>query len=124
MSPMEWLEDEDCKKKANKQEKGIAKFLGGRRTAQSGRYTGKRGDVETEDFMVEVKYTEAMTYILRLDYLRKLNEKAAKEGKDWVMIIEFLRRGDVKHPIKSLVVMDLDVFDELRKGGKDEFSCK
>lgn len=68
------------KRKSAKQEKRTAKEFGGKLTPASGAMWGAKGDVRTEDFLIENKYTDANKYKLELKILEKIEKEALKDN--------------------------------------------
>jgi hypothetical protein len=89
----------DGQKKSQHHEKRLAKKIGGSRVAASGAFWSRKGDVRTEDYLVEHKYTAAKSYSLKVEDLRKLEVQATMAGripvfaislggKDYVVVLE------------------------------------
>ena len=76
-------------KESKKQEKKIANDLhGGRVQIASGALPWWKNDVQSEEFLVEAKYTENKSYSLKRVDFEKLNLEAVKLDKIPVMVIE------------------------------------
>lgn len=73
---------------SKQQEKAVAKSLGGRTTANSGATSFDKGDVVTEDILVEcktkVKTSEQIT--IKKEWIRKNREEAFAMGKQYSTI--------------------------------------
>lgn len=67
------------RKRSQKQEKSVAKKLGGKVTAASGALWGMKGDVRTDRFLVECKTTEKDYYTLTAKVWEKIEEEAVKD---------------------------------------------
>lgn len=69
---------------SNKQEKAVAKALGGKKVANSGATSFCKGDVETSDFLIECKTTTATikaSFSIKKEWLEKNREEAFAMGK-------------------------------------------
>lgn len=64
-------------KRARRSELELAKSTGGRRQPASGALPGRKGDVRTNGFLVEDKFTDAKSYTLKADDWRKIEQEAA-----------------------------------------------
>lgn len=73
----------ETKKQSLKQEERVAKLFKGQRTPQSGGGKWKKGDVLSEDFLVECKttITEKPSYSVSKKILDKANEERIEMGK-------------------------------------------
>ena len=76
------------KKKSIRSEKCLAKRLGGFRTPLSGALSFK-GDVQTNDYVVELKETDGMEFRLRLADLVKVTREANGCGKTPCLIVQW-----------------------------------
>lgn len=101
------------KKKSMKQEKRTAKEFGGRTQVASGAIEGLKGDVRTEDYLIENKFTDAPHYIVDYKIWNKIFKEATKDG-----IRTPLLQVDVQD--ESVIIMDIATFDTLFFG--DTFS--
>ena len=70
---------------SNRQEKKVAKTVGGRQTANSGATTFSKGDVRTDDWLIECKTatTEKSSFSIKRDWLLKNKEEAFAMGKGY-----------------------------------------
>lgn len=68
---------------SNRQERYIAKSLGGKKQSNSGATSFQKGDVKTDLFLIEAKtqVTEKKTFILRREWFSKIREEAFSMGK-------------------------------------------
>lgn len=79
----------DVKRKSQKQEKRVAKELGGRVTPASGALWGAKGDVRSEYFLVECKVTSKSSYPLKDTIWDKIAKEALHDNmREPVMCIE------------------------------------
>jgi hypothetical protein len=67
--------------RADRQEKGIAKRLGGRKQPRSGAGPWRKHDVDQGDFLIEAKYTDAGSFRLTSKEWEVLRRRARTEGK-------------------------------------------
>ena len=71
---------------SNRQEKAVAKKIGGRQTANSGATTFSKGDVRTDEWLVECKTTTCSTkasFSIKKEWLEKNREEAFAMGKSY-----------------------------------------
>lgn len=69
---------------SKKQEKAVAKAVGGKRTANSGATAFSKGDVTLEDFLIECKTTTATkkaSFSIKEEWLLKNRQEAFAMGK-------------------------------------------
>lgn len=83
------------RQESDKQEKRLAKDLGGKQRPGSGSVWGYRRDVVTPTILVEAKTTKTNKYSLNLRDLDHLKFQAYSDGKIPAYIIEFDRKGEV-----------------------------
>lgn len=70
---------------SNKQEKKVAKAVSGKQTANSGATKFSKGDVRTENWLIEckTKTKESQSMTIHKDWLEKNAEEAFAMGKDY-----------------------------------------
>jgi len=70
---------------SNRQEKAVAKVIKGKQTANSGATEFKKGDVTTEDWLIECKTatTEKVSFSIKRDWLDKNKEEAFAMNKSY-----------------------------------------
>lgn len=70
---------------SNRQEKHIAKVTGGKQTANSGATAFSKGDVRTDDFLIEAKTVtkEQSSFSIKKEWLEKNEEERFAMGKDY-----------------------------------------
>ena len=70
---------------SNKQEKQVAKTLGGRQVSNSGATPFRKGDVTTKEWLIECKTntTEKKSFSIKKEWLDKNKEEAFAMGKDY-----------------------------------------
>lgn len=91
------------------QEKKAAANYGGKTTPGSGNQWYKKGDVHTDEMIIECKTTAKASYSLKSDDLRKLHTQAILENKMPVFEIHFIDRD------MTVVVLDYEDFRDLTK---------
>lgn len=69
---------------SNRQEKKVAKAVGGKKTANSGATAFQKGDVVTNDWLIEckTKTKDCNSFMLKEDWLLKNEEEAFAMGKN------------------------------------------
>lgn len=80
------------RKYSNKQEKTVAKATGGRKTLNSGATAFDKGDVKTENFLIECKtaMTEKQSMSIKKDWIDKLKEECFASNKpNWAVAFNF-----------------------------------
>lgn len=68
------------KKKSAKQEKRTSKEFGGRIQVASGALWGAKGDVRTEEYLIENKFTDKDYYILKVATWNKIKREAIRDS--------------------------------------------
>lgn len=68
-------------KKSRQHENRIAKRIGGKRTAASGAYWSRKGDVRSDDLLIEHKYTGKKQTTIKSDVLKKIMREAILDGR-------------------------------------------
>lgn len=93
----EWMSRKNKLKRQNKdsasQERSVAKLFGGRRLPGSGSSWRAPHDVKSPDNLIECKYTDHTTYVLRVSDWKKLADNAHNQGRDPIMVISFRQYG-------------------------------
>jgi hypothetical protein len=109
----DWLNKSKPTRDASaKQEKRLAKTLGGRTTPNSGARFGEN-DVLLPEFEIEAKTTEGLGYRFTVAEFEKA-EKKTKMGKSTLMVLEFTEAN------REFVVMDISDFKRLTDGARAE----
>lgn len=88
--------------RSRRQERRLAKTLDGKPTAASGAFWSHKGDVRSEDFLVEAKTTEKASYSLKKEIWEKIRREALLDGRMPVLAIQIQDR--------NLVVLDEEDF--------------
>lgn len=68
-------------KQSRKHENRIAKEIGGKRTAASGAFWSRKGDVRSDDLLIEHKYTGKKQTTIKSDVLKKIWREAILDGR-------------------------------------------
>ena len=72
-------------KKSRKHENRLAKRIGGKRTAASGAFWSRKGDVRSDDLLIEHKYTGKKQTTIKSDVLKKIMREAILDGRTPVL---------------------------------------
>lgn len=97
----------DGYKASQKQERRLAEDYGGQRSAASGAFWSRKGDVRTDRWLIEAKYTDQKGYRLTVSILDKIEREAILDGRK--------PRLDVSFGGKEWVVITRDDLDELEE---------
>lgn len=68
-------------KQSRKHEVRLAKKFDGSRTPASGAFWSRKGDVRSETFLIEHKYTASKSISLKGEWLTKIQREAVLEGR-------------------------------------------
>jgi hypothetical protein len=97
---------------SQRQEKSIAKKIGGRVVPASGAFWSRKGDARSDDLLVEAKTTDKASYSIKRATWDKIRKEALLDGRIPVLAIQIQGR--------DLVVLDQEDFLELRtSAGRD-----
>lgn len=100
----------DVRKRSQRQEKRVAKEIGGKVTPASGALWGSKGDARASEFLVECKTTLTDKYILKAKTWLKIKEEALKDGlRTPVMCIE-VRDGCRDYNIAVMEQTDFEAY--------------
>lgn len=83
--------------KADKQEKDIARYLGGRFQSNSGGTKFGGGDVHTAKFFIEAKCHKEFkkSFTIPWEWLQKAKEQAFEQGKEaWALAFRYREDGE------------------------------
>lgn len=94
-----------------RREKSLAKDLGGRQQPGSGCFDGKGGDVLIDKFLVESKFTNALSYSISIQMLRKITLEAFQARKKPAMVIEL--SGGHMYQAEKWTLIPYEVWKEL-----------
>ena len=96
------------RKKSQKQEKRTAKEFGGSTQIASGALYFAKGDVRTDDFLIENKFTDNDFFILKHSIWDKIRDEATRDGlRTPVMQVDIQE--------KSYIIIDVDILEELQE---------
>lgn len=96
-------------KDSQRQERSLAKQLGGSVNAGSGNGWVRKGDVRSDKELWECKITSSKSYSLKYEELRKVYEQALMDGRIPIFLVEFMKQGE------SFVVLTQDDYMEMRE---------
>jgi len=96
-------------KDSQRQEKALARKLGGSVNSGSGNGWIRKGDVRTEAELFELKITDAKSYSLKDAELEKLTNQALVDGRMPIFMVQFKSTGN------EWVVMSKDDYLTLRE---------
>ena len=68
-------------KESQKHEKRLAQKVGGKRNAASGAFWSRKGDVRSDDLLIEHKWTGKKQATIKSDVLKKITREAILEGR-------------------------------------------
>mgnify|MGYP006271683665 FL=1 len=68
-------------KQSRRHENRLAKKIGGSRTAASGAFWSRKGDVRSDDLLIEHKYTGKKQTTIKSDVLKKIMREAILDGR-------------------------------------------
>lgn len=86
-------------KQSLKHEKRLEKVAGGKRNAASGAFWNRKGDVRTDDLLIEHKWTGKKSVTIKSDVLQKITKEAILDrrtpvlglhldGENYVVLLE------------------------------------
>ena len=79
---------QSVKARANEREKRNAKLLGGVVTPASGATPAKKGDIDLEEWLIDLKSTEANQVTITRTMLTKLKREAREAAKYPLLLVE------------------------------------
>lgn len=68
-------------KQSRKHEDRLAKAIGGSRTAASGAFWSRKGDVRSEELLIEHKWTGKKSKTIQSSELKKITNEAIMDGR-------------------------------------------
>jgi hypothetical protein len=98
-------------KQSQKHEKRLAKRVGGLTTAASGAFWSRKGDVRSDDLLIEHKWTGKKTKTIKSEELEKITTEAIIDGRIPVFGISLNN--------KNYVILVEDDFLEMREKLQD-----
>lgn len=99
-------------KNSKKHEKRLEKSFGGQRTAASGAFWSRKGDVRTSDLLIEHKWTGKKSFTLNSGVLKKIVTEAILDGR--TPVLGFHLDGE------NYVILSEEDFIELRNALQGE----
>jgi hypothetical protein len=99
-------------KQSQKHEKRLAKLVGGSTTAGSGAFWSRKGDVRSDDLLIEHKWTGKKTKTIKAEELEKITTEAIIDGRTPVFGISLNN--------KNYVILVEDDFIEMREKLRDD----
>ena len=104
---------------SDKQEKVVAEYLEGIRTPNSGATPFKKGDIVTEDTIIEckTKTKEVTNHSIKKEWIDTLRRECISMGKEhWAIVFDF---GTQKLE-DQYVVLPISYYKELKEGYDNE----
>lgn len=98
---------------SNKQEKNVAKNIGGKKVSNSGAPMFLAGDVKTDKFLIECKTAtkEQDSFSIRKKWVEKVKEESFSQGKPyWSIAFNF--GGESQK--ENLYIINEELFNELK----------
>ena len=94
---------------SKQQEKKVAKVVNGRRTANSGATAFQKGDVITNDWLIEckTKTTDCKSFTIKEDWLLKNEEEAFAMGRESALCFDFGPSANKRYYVISERQFDL-----------------
>jgi len=81
MAIPKWVNEKSPQEKGRRYERKLAKRLGVKPQPASGALPFYKEDIETDEFLIQVKHTTKKSYTVKLEDLNALRRNAAKVGK-------------------------------------------
>ena len=94
-------------KQSQKHEKRLAKAVGGQRNVASGAFWFRKGDVRSQDLLIEHKWTGKKSFTLKSDVLEKITTEALLNSRTPVLGISL---NDINY-----VILDENDFLTMRE---------
>ena len=113
------MKDKPTRYFSSKQEKSVAKFVGGKVVANSGATLFSKGDVKLDNMLIEckTKVNPTNSFSIKKEWLEKNEEEAFAMGKDYSALC--FNFGDL-HNTKNYYVIDENLFKKLLNTIKEE----
>jgi len=73
------------KRESLKHEKRLAKTIGGQRSAASGAFWSRKGDVRNQDLLIEHKWTGKKSVTVKSEVLKKITKEAILDSRKPVL---------------------------------------
>lgn len=93
------------------QERRVARDVGGSTTPASGAFWSHKGDVRSDEFLIEAKYTDRRSIAIRKEIWEKIRKEALIDGRTPVLALEVQDR--------RLAVLDWEDFLALLAAARD-----
>jgi hypothetical protein len=94
-------------RQSRKHEDRLAKAVGGSRTAASGAFWSRKGDVRSQDLLIEHKWTGKKQVTVKSDVLEKIVKEAILDGR--MPVLGFHLNGE------NYIMLDENDFLEMRQ---------
>jgi Holliday junction resolvase len=105
------FDKEPTTKKSQRQENKLAGRLGGKRQKGSGALPHHKGDVKTQELLIECKRTDKKSMAIKKEWLEKISKEALASHRVPALAIEF---GDVEPLVENnWVAVPAKFFEEL-----------
>lgn len=101
----------DRKRQINEGERKLAKRLDGIRRPGSGSFDGYKGDVATDEFLIDQKKTEAGSYRIQGSVLNKITFEARQANLTPAIVLELVT---AKTTPSEWAIIPLDVFEQIK----------
>jgi hypothetical protein len=102
-------------KESKKHEDRLAKAIGGQRTAASGAFWSRKGDVRSKDLLIEHKWTGKATVTIKATVLEKIVTEAILDSR--MPVLGFSLNNE------NYVMLTEDDFLELRQRLQEFIEC-
>ena len=93
-------------KQSKKHEDRLAKAIGGQRSAASGAFWSRKGDVRSTDLLIEHKWTGKTSFTVKAAVLEKIVKEAILEGEiqnEYKAAYDFILAKDEKLGLKKVI---------------------
>ena len=103
------------KKVSQRQERDIAKCMNGRAVIASGALWGAKGDVRTDDYLIEAKITTKVSYYtLHVDTWEKIEAEAAMDNGRIPLIFVDIEKGNTRLVVFKAKDFKMDMGGDLK----------
>lgn len=100
------------RERSEDQEKALASRVGGRVTPGSGCFMGNKGDVKSDDFLIECKRTDSASLRVTAEWLAKITKEAVEAGRFPALHFSL---GGAPEASRDWVIVPLHVFCAMTK---------
>lgn len=104
---------------SNKQEKAVAKTIGGKQTSNSGATKFSKGDVRTDNWLLECKTTtkEQKSFSIKKEWLEKNKQEAfAMRKRHSALVFDFGDNGDRYYVLDEKTFVQLKELLDIAEG--------